>query len=80
MGAVTLEKKEHALTTPFSFPLPHLYSRPLVEQLKIPGYLVFPMGEKDKLWSAFVKTAEGFEGISGECHFVRLRGRYGWKD
>ena len=31
--------------------------RPLLEQLKTPGYLVFPMGEKSfKLWCGFVKT------------------------
>jgi protein-L-isoaspartate(D-aspartate) O-methyltransferase len=32
--------------------------RPLLEQLKTPGYLLFPMG---KLWCAFVKTQQEFE-------------------
>jgi protein-L-isoaspartate(D-aspartate) O-methyltransferase len=36
--------------------------RPLVEQLKVPGYLVFPMGEEElKIWCGFVKTEQEFE-------------------
>ena len=56
--------------------------RPLVEQLKIPGYLVFPMGEKEL--QSLVRIRKDRAGIReeylGECHFVRLRGRYGWED
>jgi protein-L-isoaspartate(D-aspartate) O-methyltransferase len=56
--------------------------RPLVEQLKIPGYLVFPMGEKEL--QTLVRIRKDRAGIReeylGECHFVRLRGRYGWED
>ena len=56
--------------------------RPLVEQLKIPGYLVFPMGEKEL--QALVRIRKDKTGIReeylGECLFVKLRGRYGWED
>ena len=56
--------------------------RPLIEQLKIPGYLVFPMGEKEL--QSLVRIRKDRAGIReeylGECHFVRLRGRYGWED
>jgi protein-L-isoaspartate(D-aspartate) O-methyltransferase len=56
--------------------------RPLVEQLKIPGYLVFPMGEKEL--QTLVRIRKDRAGIReeylGECQFVRLRGRYGWED
>ena len=56
--------------------------RPLVEQLKIPGYLVFPMGEKEL--QTLVRIRKDKAGIReeylGECQFVKLRGRYGWED
>jgi protein-L-isoaspartate(D-aspartate) O-methyltransferase len=56
--------------------------RPLIEQLKIPGYLVFPMGEKEL--QSLVRIRKDGAGIReeylGECQFVRLRGRYGWKN
>ena len=56
--------------------------RPLIEQLKIPGYLVFPMGEKEL--QSLVRIRKDGAGIReeylGECQFVRLRGRYGWAD
>jgi protein-L-isoaspartate(D-aspartate) O-methyltransferase len=56
--------------------------RPLVEQLKIPGYLVFPMGEKEL--QTLVRIRKDKTGIReeylGECLFVKLRGRYGWED
>ena len=56
--------------------------RPLIEQLKVPGYLVFPMGEKEL--QTLVRIRKDREGIQeeylGECHFVRLTGRYGWED
>ena len=56
--------------------------RPLIEQLKIPGYLVFPMGEKELQTLVRIRKDSGGirEEYLGECHFVRLRGRYGWKD
>ena len=56
--------------------------RPLVEQLKIPGHLVFPMGEKEL--QTLVRIRKDKTGIReeylGECLFVKLRGTYGWKD
>ena len=54
--------------------------RPLIEQLKTPGYLVLPMGEKEL--QSLVRIRKDSTGIReeyfGECHFVKLRGRYGW--
>jgi protein-L-isoaspartate(D-aspartate) O-methyltransferase len=56
--------------------------RPLVEQLKIPGYLVFPMGEEEL--QTLVRIRKDRAGIReeylGDCHFVKLTGRYGWED
>ena len=56
--------------------------RPLLEQLKIPGYLVFPMGEKEL--QTLVRIRKDKTGIReeylGECLFVKLRGKYGWED
>jgi protein-L-isoaspartate(D-aspartate) O-methyltransferase len=56
--------------------------RPLIEQLKIPGYLVFPMGEKEL--QTLVRIGKDSAGIReeylGDCHFVKLTGRYGWED
>lgn len=56
--------------------------RPLVDQLKIPGHLVFPMGEKEL--QTLVRIRKDKTGIReeylGECLFVKLRGRYGWED
>jgi protein-L-isoaspartate(D-aspartate) O-methyltransferase len=56
--------------------------RPLIEQLKVPGYLVFPMGEKEL--QTLVRIRKDRAGIReeylGECHFVKLTGRYGWED
>jgi protein-L-isoaspartate(D-aspartate) O-methyltransferase len=56
--------------------------RPLIEQLKAPGYLVFPMGEKEL--QTLVRIRKDSAGIReeylGECHFVKLTGRYGWED
>jgi protein-L-isoaspartate(D-aspartate) O-methyltransferase len=56
--------------------------RPLLEQLKSPGHLVFPMGEKEL--QTLVRIRKDKTGIReeylGECHFVKLRGRYGWED
>jgi protein-L-isoaspartate(D-aspartate) O-methyltransferase len=56
--------------------------RPLIEQLKTPGYLVFPMGEKEL--QTLVRIRKDRTGLReeylGECHFVKLRGQYGWED
>ena len=56
--------------------------RPLIEQLKTPGYLVFPMGEREL--QSLVRIRKDRTGIReeylGECHFVKLRGQYGWED
>jgi protein-L-isoaspartate(D-aspartate) O-methyltransferase len=56
--------------------------RPLIEELAIPGCLVFPMGEKEL--QTLVRIHKDQQGIRedylGECHFVKLTGRYGWED
>jgi protein-L-isoaspartate(D-aspartate) O-methyltransferase len=56
--------------------------RPLLEQLKVPGNLVFPMGEKQL--QSLVRIRKDSSGIRedyfGECRFVNLRGRFGWED
>jgi protein-L-isoaspartate(D-aspartate) O-methyltransferase len=56
--------------------------RPLVEQLKISGHLVFPMGEKEL--QTLVRIRKDRAGLReeyfGDCHFVKLTGRYGWED
>ena len=55
---------------------------PLIEQLKIPGTLVFPMGEKElQILVRIRKDAAGIrEEYLGDCHFVKLKGAYGWQD
>jgi protein-L-isoaspartate(D-aspartate) O-methyltransferase len=56
--------------------------RPLIEQLKKPGYLVLPIGEKEL--QSLVRIRKDEAGIRedylGECHFVKLKGTYGWQD
>ena len=56
--------------------------RPLLEQLKTPGYLVFPMGDKEL--QTLVRIRKDKAGIReeylGECQFVKLKGQYGWED
>src|SRR5919106_682295 len=56
--------------------------RPLLEQLRLPGYLVLPMGEIGL--QTLVRIRKDRDGIReeylGECRFVKLRGRYGWED
>jgi protein-L-isoaspartate(D-aspartate) O-methyltransferase len=56
--------------------------RPLLEQLNTPGRLVFPMGEREL--QTLVRIRKDQSGIReeylGECHFVKLTGRYGWED
>jgi protein-L-isoaspartate(D-aspartate) O-methyltransferase len=55
---------------------------PLIEQLKIPGCLVFPMGEKElQILVRIRKDQAGLrEEYLGECRFVKLTGAYGWQD
>jgi protein-L-isoaspartate(D-aspartate) O-methyltransferase len=56
--------------------------RPLIEQLKSPGCLVFPMGEREL--QALVRIRKDAAGMReeylGDCQFVRLRGEHGWED
>jgi protein-L-isoaspartate(D-aspartate) O-methyltransferase len=56
--------------------------RPLIEQLTVPGYLVFPMGEKELQTLVRIRKDGGGirEEYLGECLFVRLTGKYGWED
>lgn len=55
--------------------------RPLLEQLRTPGHLVLPMGEKEL--QTLVRIRKDSEGIReeylGECRFVKLSGKYGWE-
>jgi protein-L-isoaspartate(D-aspartate) O-methyltransferase len=55
--------------------------RPLLGQLRTPGYLVLPMGEKEL--QTLVRIRKDREGIReeylGECRFVKLMGEYGWE-
>src|SRR3989442_549997 len=54
----------------------------VLEQVRTPGYLVLPMGEKEL--QTLVRIRKDGEGIReeylGECQFVKLRGKYGWED
>jgi protein-L-isoaspartate(D-aspartate) O-methyltransferase len=56
--------------------------RPLIQQLKTPGYLVFPMGEREL--QTLVRLCKDRSGIReeylGECQFVKLTGKYGWEE
>lgn len=55
--------------------------RPLLEQLRLGGRLVTPMGEEElqtlvRIW----KERSGLrEEYFGECRFVKLRGAHGWE-
>jgi protein-L-isoaspartate(D-aspartate) O-methyltransferase len=57
-------------------------ARPLLEQLRLGGCLVVPMGEEElqtlvRVW----KEGGGLrEEYLGECRFVKLMGAYGWED
>jgi protein-L-isoaspartate(D-aspartate) O-methyltransferase len=55
--------------------------RPLLEQLKMPGHLLFPMGEKELQTLVRIRKDQGGirEEYLGECLFVKLKGRYGWE-
>jgi len=56
--------------------------RPLLEQLRPGGCMVFPMGEKDL--QSLVRIRKERDGLReeylGECLFVKLLGTYGWED
>jgi protein-L-isoaspartate(D-aspartate) O-methyltransferase len=54
--------------------------RPLLEQLKVGGRLVVPMGPEDS--QTLMRISRGEDGFQeealGECRFVKLIGRHGW--
>ncbi len=56
--------------------------RPLLDQLRLGGRLVVPMGEEElqtlvRVW----KEPNGLrEDYFGECRFVKLNGAYGWEN
>jgi len=54
--------------------------RPLLEQLRVGGRLVVPMGPEDSQTLMRIRRGEdGFhEEALGECRFVKLIGRHGW--
>jgi len=56
--------------------------RPLLEQLRPGGCMVFPMGEKELQTLVRIRKERGGlrEEYLGECLFVKLLGTYGWKD
>ncbi len=56
--------------------------RPLLEQLRPGGCMVFPMGEKDLQTLVRIRKERGGlrEEYLGECLFVKLLGTYGWED
>jgi protein-L-isoaspartate(D-aspartate) O-methyltransferase len=55
--------------------------RPLIEQLKVGGRLVLPLGADES--QALVRIRREADGIReenlGECRFVKLVGRHGWE-
>jgi protein-L-isoaspartate(D-aspartate) O-methyltransferase len=54
--------------------------RPLLDQLKLGGRLVVPLGPEDtQMLVRIRRDEEGFhEEALGECRFVKLIGRHGW--
>lgn len=54
--------------------------RPLLDQLKVGGRLVIPMGSEDAQMLVRIRRDEGGfrEEALGECRFVKLIGRHGW--
>ncbi len=56
--------------------------RPLLEQLRPGGCMIFPMGEKDLQTLVRIRKERGGlrEEYLGECLFVKLLGTYGWED
>ncbi len=55
--------------------------RPLVNQLRVGGSLVFPIGEEELQTLVRIRKEEGglHEEYFGDCRFVKLVGRYGWR-
>jgi protein-L-isoaspartate(D-aspartate) O-methyltransferase len=81
VGDGTIGWSEHApydaiLVTAAAPQLP----RPLLEQLRVGGRLVVPMGpEESQTLMRIRRGEEGFhEEALGECRFVKLIGRHGW--
>ncbi len=56
--------------------------KPLLEQLALWGRLVIPVGdEQNQTLLRVIRTRSGFEQEQlGECKFVKLFGKYGWRD
>jgi len=54
--------------------------RPLIQQLKLDGSLVLPMGEKERQILVRIRKEKGGlrEKYLGGCRFVKLMGTYGW--
>jgi protein-L-isoaspartate(D-aspartate) O-methyltransferase len=55
--------------------------RPLVNQLALGGRLVFPIGEEELQTLVRIRKEEAGlrEEYFGDCRFVKLVGRYGWR-
>jgi protein-L-isoaspartate(D-aspartate) O-methyltransferase len=55
--------------------------RPLVAQLGEEGRLLFPIGEEELQTLVRIRKEEGglHEEYLGDCRFVKLVGRYGWR-
>jgi protein-L-isoaspartate(D-aspartate) O-methyltransferase len=55
--------------------------RPLVAQLGEEGRLLFPIGEEELQSLVRIRKGEGglHEEYLGDCRFVKLVGRYGWR-
>ncbi len=55
--------------------------RPLVSQLGLAGRLVFPIGEEELQTLVRIRKEEDglHEEYFGDCRFVKLVGRYGWR-